>query len=103
MLDGRYFEAHEILEIPWRGSRNARLQIAIWLAAAFVHWSKEEWPGTIKLLGRILDSTDALDLPIRDCVEFWITAASSQERLVKPRYEELNHLIAWGQTLPKNR
>ncbi len=96
MCDGRYFEAHEILERPWRKNRNARYQIAIWLAAAFVHWSKSQYTGARRLLGRILKSPDTTDLPIRQSLELWTALIASTQSRIQPTSEELERLAIWG-------
>lgn len=50
---GRYFECHEILEVPWRGSRGRRrllLQGLIQAAAGLHHWARGSEPGCRELL-----------------------------------------------------
>ncbi len=96
MSDGRYFEAHEILENPWRKNKNARYQIAIWLAAAFVHWSKSQFTGARRLLGQIFKSPDAADLPIRQSLELWAALIASGQSRIQPTSEELERLAIWG-------
>ena len=52
--DGYYFEAHETWEDFWMQSPwpvRRFLQGLIQLAAAFVHFVRQEYPGTIRLLG----------------------------------------------------
>ena len=52
--DGYFFEAHETLEDLWMQSPwpiRRFLQGVIQLAAAFVHFVRHEYPGTIRLLG----------------------------------------------------
>lgn len=96
MMEGRFFEAHEILEIPWRTSHNHRLQIAIWLSAAFVHWSKGEYPGTVKLLRRILHHTQGEHMPIRERVAAWLAQAQSGQSMDLLTLADLEALSRWG-------
>lgn len=52
--DGYFFEAHETLEDLWMQSPwpiRRFLQGVIQLAAAFVHFVRHEYPGTVRLLG----------------------------------------------------
>jgi predicted metal-dependent hydrolase len=50
---GLYFEAHEAWEEVWLGARRELREFyqgLIQVAAAFVHLSRTEYPGTVKLL-----------------------------------------------------
>ncbi len=96
MMEGRYFEAHEILEVPWRRSRDHRLQIAIWIAAAFVHWTREQPIGAIRLFTRILNDPEAEDLPIRHTIERWIRAVDAGENPRAPTAGEFHRLRLWA-------
>lgn len=96
MLTRRFFEAHEFLEIPWRKNHSMHLRVAIWAAAAFVHWQKSNFSGATRLFARILDTPDAVDLPIRDAIQSWLAALSRSEPLVDPKPGELSQLIEWG-------
>lgn len=96
MRQGRYFDAHEILEEPWRNSREHRLQVAIWLAAALTHWSRDQLPGTTRLLERILNDADTQDLPIRETLLSWIEAARRGEPVIIPPVKILEDLKAWA-------
>ncbi len=102
MVDGHFFEAHEILEIPWRKSHQHRLQIAIWLAAAFVHWSKNEYPGTVKLFEKILGDADSESLPIRESIVKWTTMARQRDTAVWPDGDALSILARWGTCHTRN-
>ncbi|HYM15380.1 MAG TPA: DUF309 domain-containing protein [Dehalococcoidia bacterium] len=56
--DGYYFESHETLEDLWMVTPEPERQLfqaIIQLAAAFVHLSRGELPGTIKLLDAACD------------------------------------------------
>lgn len=55
MTDARYFAAHEILEDVWRPTKAADLQAAIWVAAAYLHWQRGNYPGAQRLAQRVAD------------------------------------------------
>ena len=59
--DGYFFQAHETLEDLWMQSPwpiRRFLQGIIQLAAAFVHFARHEYPGTVRLLGHALEKLD---------------------------------------------
>lgn len=95
MLEGRYFEAHEILEVPWRQNRDVRLQIAIWIAAAFVHWSKGNTNGARRLFLRALNIPESKEIPIRPALERWIRHVDTRS-LEHPTPTELEALGVWA-------
>jgi hypothetical protein len=101
MTEGRYFEAHEILEAPWRQTHSYRLKIAIWIAAAFVHWSRQRPQGAIRLFTRVLKDPQAADLPIADQIIAWITAVEHGSPTRPPSLADLKVLVAWAN--PNNR
>ncbi len=56
--DGYYFESHETLEDLWMVTplpERELFQAVIQIAAAFVHFSRGEYPGIIKLLDSALE------------------------------------------------
>jgi len=56
--DGYYFEAHETWEDLWHPSpppARQFLQGLIQLAAAFVHFARHEYPGTVRLLAEAIE------------------------------------------------
>lgn len=96
MLNGHYFEAHEILEVPWRQHRNIHMQIAIWLAAAFVHWSNGRYGGAEHLLTRIANHPAAVDLPLLDAVNRWLSQVHNGDPVMPWTAPEIDHVLAWG-------
>lgn len=93
MLEGRYFEAHEILEEPWRVSRDARLQTAIWVAAAFVHWQRGNMAGALRLFARVRRAVDDALAPDLDT---WMSAVEQQHPLMPPTPALLARLENWA-------
>ncbi len=57
MREGRYFQAHEVLEGWWRQEHSARLQAAIWFAVLLLHAARGNAVGVRrvadKLAGRL--------------------------------------------------
>lgn len=101
MLRGQYFKAHEFLEIPWRKNRSRRLQIAIWFAAAFVHWSRGK-PGSIVLFKRILEDPLTTDLPIREDVRRWFSEAIAEQSVPRWHASQLEQLHDWTFAVEQN-
>lgn len=93
MLAGRYFEAHEILEDPWRISRDERLKTVIWVAAAFVHWQRGRPSGAQRLFTRVLESP--LEAP-GDVVECWLHDIQSGHPMAPPTPSQLQSLEDWA-------
>ena len=59
---GRFFEAHEAWEAVWLEARRelrAFYQGLIQVAAAFVHLTRDEYPGTVKLLAEGIGKLEA--------------------------------------------
>ena len=96
MATGQYFEAHEILETPWRETRSIRMHIAIWIAAGFVHWSRFEYRGTKILFDRVVNYPAASSLPIKDAIDKWADAATHRQPVLSPTNQQLDALIQWG-------
>lgn len=60
--DGYYFESHETLEDLWMVTplpERDLFQAIIQIAAAFVHFSRGEYPGILKLLDAALEKLQA--------------------------------------------
>ncbi len=98
MTNGQYFEAHEILEIPWRETRSIRMHIAIWIAAAFVHWSRNEHRGARILFERVLNHPAASSLPLLEDIQQWSQAVAREKTLSTPSLQQLESLVGWGQS-----
>jgi hypothetical protein len=96
MLSSHYFEAHEFLEVPWRESRNIRLQIAIWLAAAYVHWSRGNYSGAVRLFARIVDHPAAATLPILHELNVWLSQAQDGEPVLAWTHAAIGQVLEWG-------
>lgn len=95
MLEGRYFEAHEILEEPWRLSRDVRLQTAIWVAAAFVHWKRGNMEGALRLFARV---HRAVDDALTPDLQIWISAVTERDPLMPPSPALLERLEHWARS-----
>ena len=73
--DGRYFEAHEVLEGLWMRTRDERQRGLIQLAAALYHVQRANVKGARTMLDRALPRLEApskepLPFSIEDLVEF---------------------------------
>ena len=97
MLQGDFFEAHEILEVPWRENHDPRLRTVIWVAAAFVHWQRDHAPGAMRLFRRVCDHVAD---PARVEVQTWLDQVQSGRALRMPTPEALAVLEAWARTHP---
>lgn len=99
MQSGQYFLAHEILEIPWRQNHGAKYQWAIWIAAAFVHWARGEFPGALKLLERAQENPEMLDPSLMLSIAQWTRRVKQQ--LPTPEIDDAiwHHIADWGQQI----
>ncbi|NMP22951.1 DUF309 domain-containing protein [Sulfobacillus harzensis] len=93
MLQCRYFEAHEILEEPWRLSHDCKLQAAIWVAAAFVHSQRENFSGALRLLKRIEPLAHG---PFAEDLNGWIRVIENGGALSPPSTAQIQHLEDWA-------
>jgi copper homeostasis protein len=57
---GEFWESHEILEGPWRRSRDSFTQALILYASAWVHWQRGNAHGVQAQLAKALDRLDGL-------------------------------------------
>lgn len=97
MLQGDFFEAHEILEVPWRENHDPRLRTVIWVAAAFVHWQRDHTNGATRLFQRVYDHVAD---PARAEVKTWLDRVQSGRALRMPTPGALTVLEAWARTGP---
>lgn len=76
LTQGEYFEAHETIEELWRVNHDPRLQSAIWVAAAFVHWSRGTRTGAQKLFGKLVRDEGHRPDPLIPQIRVWTEALS---------------------------
>lgn len=93
MVNGHFFQAHEILEESWRQTRDSRTQTAIWVAAAFVHWQRGNFKGAMRLFTRVRQATSP---ELSGDVEPWLFAVQHRSPLIPPSIEQLKHLESWA-------
>lgn len=62
---GEFWESHEVLEGPWRRSRDPFTQALILYASAWVHWERGNAHGVQAQLAKALDRLDGLPSPRR--------------------------------------
>ncbi len=96
LTSGAYFDAHEAIEELWRRDRDPRQQSAIWIAAAFVHWSKGTLSGAQKLLIKLTRDAAHRPDPLMPVVERWMAALA--ENLPNPGITptERKILVRWA-------
>lgn len=95
MLSGQYFEAHEILEAPWRETKDRRLQTAIWVAAAYVHLDRQNPSGARRILTRILAVEDLDDRDVRRCIQARLSELDQGLAPIPPNHALLVQLRRW--------
>ncbi len=100
LIAGQYFEAHEILEELWRRNHDARVQIAIWIAALFTHWSHGQLRGALKILNKILDAPSQYPVPLRTAFDTWRILLDTHAPMPDIRCFERMTLIRWARALP---
>lgn len=94
--EGRFFLAHDLLEPAWRSSRAPRMQIAIFVAAAFYHRSRHNLLGAGKLFCKA--EAEVVRDPKADgrLVAALQALARDPERAEPLTAEGLDLLIQWG-------
>lgn len=97
MLSGQYFAAHEILEIPWRAGKDHRLQIAIWIAAAYVHAARQHPPGARRIFARILDDGAMDDPELRRFIQARLREVEAGLHPAVPDHALLTQLHQWAE------
>ena len=74
LAHGAYFDAHEVLEDLWPRDHDPRRQAAIWVAAAFVHWSRGTLSGARKLFLKLDRDAAHRPDPLMPLIDYWIGA-----------------------------
>ena len=97
MLCGHYFEAHEILEAPWRETKDRRLQTAIWVAAAYVHLDRQNPSGARRILTRILAVEDLDDRDVRRFIQARLSELDQGLVPIPPDHALLAQLRLWAE------
>ncbi len=95
--DGYFFEAHEVWEGLWMQSpwpTRRFLQGLIQVAAAFVHFVRDEYPGTVRLLGHAHEkmadfAPHYLDIDVERLLAEVAAARGELLTLGPERFEEL--------------
>lgn len=95
MGEAHYFEAHEILEVPWRQTHDRRLQMTIWIAAAFVHWARDHGAGSKILLERLKTDSTRPPHDVLLLVDAWLREIHRGASAVPPSPHDLATLAAW--------
>jgi hypothetical protein len=93
--DGRYFQAHDILEELWRTTHDPRQQAAIWLAAAFHHWQGHNRVGAAKLLTKTRARATGSALAAR--VDLWLALLGDGRPCPSWRPSDIATLLSWAQ------
>lgn len=93
--DGRYFEAHDILEALWRTTHDPRQQAAIWLAAAFYHWQRQNRVGAAKLLAKT--RARATGSALAATVDAWLILLADGRPCPGWRASDIATLLFWAQ------
>ena len=93
---GEYWESHEVLEGPWRESRDDFTQALILLASAWVHWQRGNAHGVRAQLAKTLDRLE--ECPER-CQGFDVAAIRACCHQVRQVVEE--HPEDWRERVPR--
>ncbi|MCY0878524.1 MAG: DUF309 domain-containing protein [Firmicutes bacterium] len=96
MHAARFYEAHELLESLWRATKSDKAQIAIWIAAAFLHWQRQNVSGALTLFRRTAVHPLASEMPLASEIQGWIAAVESEAPVVPPARALLLELADWG-------
>ncbi len=96
----RYFEAHEILERLWRQEHGMRQQSAIWLAAVFVHWSRGQYPGALKILDKIQGDVRRFPEALAEDLAVWQAALNRRDPLPTLSTHQRLCLVRWARHEP---
>lgn len=78
MVRGEYFDAHEAIESLWRLAHDPRSQSAIWVAAAFVHWSRGTLLGAQKMFDKLLRDEAHRPDPLLPLILEWTRAINQR-------------------------
>ncbi len=92
---GRYFDAHDILEGEWLETKSVRTQGAIWVAAAFHHWSRGNQVGVTRLLHK-LNERAGPDARLASASARWLGEAQSGAGCPGLTTGEIQALVAWA-------
>ncbi len=96
LANNAYFDAHEALEELWHRDRDPRQQAAIWIAVAFVHWSRGNFPGAQKLLTKLDRQVAGRAEPLMPLIDDWAKALGHHRPCPGITPTERDLIVRWA-------